>query len=279
MRLDRLLFCFSFSILATAPLTAGEIHDATQESNLEKVRALLAEDPDLRTATDDSQRMPLHWAAIDGSPELLAAVFDPSALEAKDFLGLTPLHLAATWNPEATRWLLGKGAPIDAPSRLERATPLHWAAEQQNLETLKLLLDAGANPDVENAAGSTPLLSAVKLETEKTVPAARLLIEAGATVDAANRGGITPLVKASAGGRADVVALLLEHGANPRQKTMMGETGLQAAAQLGHIEVVRLLLEAGADPQATNRRGQSARDAAEAAGHAEIVELLDRADG
>jgi len=35
---------------------------------------------------------------------------------------------------------------------LERATLLHWAAEQQNLESMKLLLEAGANPDAKNAA-------------------------------------------------------------------------------------------------------------------------------
>lgn len=257
------------------PLAAGEIHQAVRDGELERVRTLLAQDPELRQATDDSRRTPLHWAALEEGTDLLEATFEASVLEARDFLGLTPLHLTALGKAEAARWLLDRGAPVDAPSRLERATPLHWAAEDQNLEVMRTLLEAGADPDAQSVAGSTPLLSAVRLETERTAEAVAILLEAGGDADAADRGGVTPLMKVAAGGDAVVVETLLDHGAQADRRSAIGDTALQLAAQRGHTEIVRLLLEAGADPESTNGSGRSARDAAAAAGHDEIVKLLD----
>ena len=72
------------------------------------------------------------------------------------------------------------------------ATPLMHAAAFGNLETLKLLLDAGADVNARNDFDATALLWAAR-DPEK----ARLLIEHGADVNAQSKQGRTPLMVAS----------------------------------------------------------------------------------
>lgn len=55
-----------------------------------------------------------------------------------------------------------------------KSTPLHHAAETNNLATIRILLNAGENADAVNSIGRTPL------HETKSVEAARLLLDAGA---------------------------------------------------------------------------------------------------
>src|SRR5437867_818196 len=54
------------------------------------------------------------------------------------------------------RSLLTDGADANA-TQVDGMAALHWAAHHDDLETVKLLLAAGANPKVENRYGVTPL--------------------------------------------------------------------------------------------------------------------------
>ena len=72
------------------------------------------------------------------------------------------------------------------------ATPLMHAAAFGNFETLKLLVDAGADANAHNDHDATALLWAAR-DTEK----ARLLIERGADVNATSMEGQTPLIAAA----------------------------------------------------------------------------------
>ena len=74
----------------------GEIHDATVNGDLEKVKALLKDNPSLVTSKDDSGRTPLHRAALIGHKgvvELLLA--NKTEVNAKDNYGRTALDIAA----------------------------------------------------------------------------------------------------------------------------------------------------------------------------------------
>jgi len=76
----------------------------------------------------------------------------------------------------------------------------------------------------------------------------KLLLEHGADPNVKNRDGKTPLHNAASEGHLEVVKLLLERGADPNVKDDDGNTPLHNAAWRGHLEVVKLLLEHGADP-------------------------------
>ena len=129
------------------------------------------------------------------------------------------------------------------------ATPLMAAALYGDAALVAALLDAGADPNVADDAGATPLMWAAD-DLAKT----RLLVEHGANVlalSAARRSAI--LAAAGIRGNHDVVAYLLDHGADPSAKgpaLLDPTTPLHEATKQGDAALVRLLVERGADVRA-----------------------------
>ena len=126
-----------------------------------------------------------------------------------------------------------------------------FAAQSQNLESI--LLEAAS-------AGNTDMV--------------RSFLENGANIEIKNDVGATPLIFASAKGQKEVVALLLDKGANVNAKTTTGITPLMAAASGGYPEIVKLLLAKGADVSARDQQGRTAFSMAEAAGESQVADLL-----
>ncbi|KHD77551.1 ankyrin repeat domain-containing protein [Actinoplanes utahensis] len=104
------------------------------------------------------------------------------------------------------------------------------------------------------------------------------LIRAGADPDLPDRDGTTPLYRASVQNRAAIVAALLAAGADPNRESGTGEEGLPlcGAACWGHDDTVRVLLAAGADPDLREDagHGHSARDWAGFGPHPTTLALL-----
>ncbi len=130
----------------------------------------------------------------------------------------------------------------------DATTPLHWAAYNDDLPLVKLLLASGATPDPRTRLRAlTPLLMAAESGDAALL---ETLLKAGAAVDATNDSGTTPLMIAAASGSTAAVTTLLAHGAdvNAREKTY-GQTALFFAAGRNRADVIRLLLSKGADPK------------------------------
>jgi len=76
-------------------------------------------------------------------------------------ISYTPLHRYVTSpHPEIVEFLIQHGAKVDATTDNERNTPLHTAMLGGEIETLKLLLDNGADINARNKLGKTPLSEA-----------------------------------------------------------------------------------------------------------------------
>lgn len=111
-----------------------------------------------------------------------------------------------------------------------------------------------------------------------------LLLEHGANPNIVDQNGSSPLHLASWTGDYEVVKLLIGQGstgnANHRQsadinlKNKDNETALHSAAQYGHTAVVSLLLSQGADPFIRNIRAETALDLSAQYGRLETIELL-----
>jgi uncharacterized protein len=149
------------------------------------------------------------------------------------------------------------------------------AAKQQDWQALRALLQEGSvNVNTTQADGATALAWAV--HWDERVAAERLL-EAGADPDIGNDYGITPLFLAIKNRRAGMVKTLLEveGGADPNATLWSGETPLMAAARTGQTQVATLLLEYGARVNVSEpRRDQSALMWAIAFGHPETARVL-----
>jgi len=158
--------------------------------------------------------------------------------------------------------------------QFEGATPLALAAEVNNLDAIKALVAAGADPNIPTTMGSTPLLLAAGAATDVqraraveerdlAVGTAKYLVEHGADVNAVGEFGWTPLHAASYQGLTDVIEFLVSKGANLETKDKLGQTPLsislsiltkEAGARRLQIprryrgEVAQLLLKLGATP-------------------------------
>ncbi|KAJ3320367.1 Set3 complex subunit with deacetylase activity, meiotic-specific repressor of sporulation proteins, partial [Gonapodya sp. JEL0774] len=110
-------------------------------------------------------------------------------------------------------------------------------------------------------SGRTPMF---RYSNSGDMFAVRALIDAGAQVDLHDNAGWTPLHEACLSGRTEVAELLLKRGADVTAAALeSGDTPLHDAAENGHVGAVEVLLRHGADPHQRNKEGRTAVDVAE----------------
>jgi ankyrin repeat protein len=174
---------------------------------------------------------------------------------------------------------------VDARADGGGLTPLVFAARQGDLDSVKVLVEAGADVNQVTQYGWTPLLTAAQNKYYKT---GAYLLDHGANPNIANKGGWTPLYIATdnrniEGGdypvrkpdidHLDFIKLLLEKGADPNARaidstetrtifTMQwlyedGATPFLRAAQSGDATLMKVLLAYGADPKIPTRNGDT----------------------
>jgi ankyrin repeat protein len=147
----------------------------------------------------------------------------------------------------AVKTLIAQRADVKAV-QADGAGALHWAAHWDDVEMAGWLIDAGADANVRNDLGVSPLLIA---STNASTPMVERLLAAGANPNAASVGGESPLLVASRAGNAAVVKALLGKGAMvDATEPVRGQTALMWAAANGRADVARALVQAGASVQA-----------------------------
>eukprot|EP00312_Isochrysidales_sp_CCMP1244_P005645 CAMPEP_0196684222 /NCGR_PEP_ID=MMETSP1090-20130531/10410_1 /TAXON_ID=37098 /ORGANISM="Isochrysis sp, Strain CCMP1244" /LENGTH=294 /DNA_ID=CAMNT_0042022695 /DNA_START=36 /DNA_END=922 /DNA_ORIENTATION=+ len=113
-------------------------------------------DPNLQSGTEGLR--PLHLTCGAGATDCARLLVEKGAeIAVTDQMGLTPLHWAAGCrDPEVTRYLLSAGAKSIIDQRDEDGvTALIHASYANRAETVQILLDEGADVDVEDNSGNT----------------------------------------------------------------------------------------------------------------------------
>ncbi|XP_051210500.1 uncharacterized protein [Lolium perenne] len=157
--------------------------------------------------------------------------------------GLSPLHVAASrGSMEVCRYLVQDlGVDVNVVDG-EGRTPLFWAVLSKNVSAAKYLLDHGANQDMPNHDGFSPLHEAVGSGDCEMV---KLLLAKGAYVDPVASCG-TPLHVAATQGQDGTMKILLDHNADVN-KMVNGKTPMMAALDADSKLCILILMKAGAD--------------------------------
>jgi uncharacterized protein len=123
---------------------------------------------------------------VDRLTELLSD--EPSLVNSYSGDGFTALHFAAFFGrPDAASLLIERGAEVDALGRgWMTGTALHSAVSRLHSDVVRILLEAGANPNVRQSAGWTPLHAAAM---DGDLTSVELLLASGADPTATNDEG------------------------------------------------------------------------------------------
>lgn len=188
---------------------------ATARGNAAEIRALIAKGakPDVR---DSYQRTPLHVAAFGGHHEamraLVAAGANPNALERDRYDIVT---IAAVANDIATlKVALELGCSAKNVTSRYDGTALIAAAHLGHAEVVRTLIKAGAPLDHVNNLGWTALIESIVLGDggAQHTDTLRALVDAGANVNLADRNQRTPLALARGRGYSEMVRTLERAG-------------------------------------------------------------------
>ncbi|HEY1760708.1 MAG TPA: ankyrin repeat domain-containing protein [Bryobacteraceae bacterium] len=296
------------------------LSEAAAAGDAPMIEALLSAGADPKTLTTQDGETVLMTAARSGSADavevLLAHGADVNAKE--NYRGQTALMWAAAeHHPAVVKILLDHGADwkvlslaretsIPKLSAASSVTPMarggltafHFAAREGDIDTARVMLDAGVDMNQVDADNTSPLVVSI---LNKRYTFAKFLLDRGADPNLADVRGRAALYAAVDMRNEDYSALpnhkeddplpsldlivaLLEHGANPNAqliKAIAGRSGMDAgdttlgagttplmrAARAGDTAAMRALLGKGADPKLTTKDGNDALQFAAGVGY------------
>ncbi len=233
----------------------NELFEAIQSNNLERVKESIAQGVDVNVR-DNSGDTPLRQAIRTDRPSLslietlISGGADINAKAGGN--GGALLHSAAYWgHKEVVELLIASGADVDVKD-LQGQTPLDTALLKGRLEIFELLIN--------NSADGTAILSSIA-RSGNVKYLELILLNKGADIDAKDNFGLTALHYAVTGIHREIIVMLLEHNASVNAKDNAGRTPLHYASgaapalaprssvgnQISFVDIVELLLDNGVD--------------------------------
>lgn len=215
---------------------------------------------------DENNNTPLMIAASRGNPMLVQTLINYDAdVNHQNNDGLTALSrtfdsLDNNQKPNIIQMLLEAGANVNL-ANITGATPLMISSKQVDLAIGTLLINAGADVNAVDNEGESALFWIFVSDVAEDIDVmtmAELLLDHGATVDLKSSNEITPLMKAATGNLVETMQALVVYGANPNTIDASNETALFYAAGANSVEACTYLLSLpNVNVDASNGVGQT----------------------
>jgi ankyrin repeat protein len=242
---------------------------AARDGQLDAARELVAAGADVNQVSTGDKISPMVMAIVNGHLDLAKMLLDRGAdPNIVSEAGLTALYttIDVQWAPHAwfpqpitdqeqvtyldlMKALLAHGADVNAKLGKKiwfrsfthdvtwidpaGATAFWRAAQSTDLAAMKLLVEHGADPNIANTAGDTPLMAAAGIgwganfttnAPGSPMPAVKYCVELGNDVNAVDARGYTALHGAAYVGNNEMVTFLVEKGAKVDARTKVGDT-------------------------------------------------------
>jgi ankyrin repeat protein len=251
--------------------------EAAFKGHINPLRCLLAGNADVNMISGDG-KTPLQFAVQQGrqSAVLELLLYRKTNVNIRNGQKETALHYALK-NTEIVQLLLWHKASHNIADR-HGNTPLLKAAKEGLLETVRALLDHGADPAETNDDGNNALHNAAiyRQSTTQHNEIATLIIGTNKElVNVRNNSGKTALhICVEKPSNEVLTSLLLGAGASSSVPDLSGETALHYAVNYAEKSLIELLLKSKSPPDQTNNRKESPLHLACQRGDADIVEML-----
>jgi ankyrin repeat protein len=256
----------------------GKLFAAAKSGDVNGIRQAIAAGAEVngRDPSDDNKTA-AHHAASNNRADCLGVLAELGAkLDAKDYEGVTPLMSAAEEGKvEAVTTLVELGADIDALMKETGSTALECAATMGQHNIVEQLLQSGARLYVSKGTlSSHPVSSAV---CGGDIRCLKLILDAGGNPNEVDPPGDRPLILAVSFKQMNMVELLLEAGADSNQTDEDGYTAVMLAVRVKSLAMLRRLLQAGANPNLRTNDGTSPLDIAIQQGDKQLMKELEKA--
>lgn len=196
------------------------LHLAAINGHVNVVRLLLDRGAAINSQSSDHDT-PISGAVRSGQAEVVQVLLDARAdrtFHNTGNLDSTTLMSIALLDEDIdmVQLLLAAGVDVNERDKGLHATGLWDAAYFQSLDCVRVLLEAGADPNIPGGTSQdSPLMMVCSRYTESSIPVVKMLLDAGANVDYVDSNGSTAYDLAKRAQNFRIAEYLLERGADP----------------------------------------------------------------
>lgn len=205
-----------------------ELFEAIQAGQVEDAARLVREHPELLKARNPSGASPILVAVYYQKLDVAKALADAAGT-------LDIFEASALGRVDRLKQLLGDKPSLVSAYAPDGFYPVGLAAFFGHLDAVKTLIAVGA--DIHAAAKNAFKVQAIHAAVaSKNLEIVRTVLDAGADPNAAQQQGFRPIHEAGSSGSRELAELLLKYGADPTLKGDNGKNAIDLAQEKGHAE-------------------------------------------